>query len=96
MYKCDFNKKRPNIAKLLNKYLIHRLYIDFDIITNDNHMLTGGMSNFTNLWVSPKMIKGIHIGKVFFCCRQLAIELTTDLVCMGRKSCQYNLSPVLK
>jgi len=35
-------------------------------------------------------MKEIKIAMVFFCCRQLAIELTADPACMGRKSCQYN------
>ena len=39
--------------------------------------------------LSSKIIKGIKIGKVIFCCHQLAIELTADPVCMGGKSCQY-------
>jgi len=43
--------------------------------------------------LGPKIIKGIKISKVYFCWRQLAIELA---VCMGRKSCQYNFIPVLK
>ena len=38
----------------------------------------------------PKIMKGIKIGKVFFCCHQLSIEITAGPACMDRKSCQYN------
>ena len=34
---------------------------------------------------ADQRIYGIKIGKAIFCCHQLAIELTADLVFMGRK-----------
>ena len=38
----------------------------------------------------------IKIGEVVVCCRQVVIELTADLVCMDKKRCQYNYTPVRK
>ena len=46
--------------------------------------------NLTIWYILTKIMKEIKIGKVLFCCRQLAIELTAHVVCMGRKLCQYN------
>ena len=37
--------------------------------------------------VLPKIIKGVQISMAVFCFRQLAIELTADPACMGRKAC---------